>query len=66
MSERTKAGLQRTGSAGKLLGTPRVEVDVLKLRAPSASAPGSDDSVLGRPSSSDGGFSALIAPRMIL
>src|SRR5438270_13222128 len=32
ISERTKAGLQRARRAGKVLGRPRVEVDVEKLR----------------------------------
>src|SRR3954454_5791544 len=32
LSERTKAGLQRARRAGKVLGRPRVEVDILKLR----------------------------------
>src|SRR5947209_9297242 len=33
ISERTKAGLQRARRAGKVLGRPRVEVDIKKLRA---------------------------------
>ena len=33
ISERTKAGLQRARRAGKVLGRPRVEVNVEKLRA---------------------------------
>ncbi|MFL6451708.1 MAG: recombinase family protein [Bryobacteraceae bacterium] len=33
ISERTKAGLQRARRAGKVLGRPRVELDVAKLRA---------------------------------
>src|SRR3954447_17871299 len=33
ISERTKAGLQRARRAGKVLGRPRVEVDVEKLRS---------------------------------
>src|SRR5439155_26056257 len=33
ISERTKAGLQRARRAGKVLGRPRVEVDVVKLRS---------------------------------
>src|SRR3954470_12867620 len=33
ISERTKAGLQRARRAGKVLGRPRVEVDVVKLIA---------------------------------
>jgi DNA invertase Pin-like site-specific DNA recombinase len=32
ISERTKAGLQRARRAGKVLGRPRVEVDIEKLR----------------------------------
>jgi DNA invertase Pin-like site-specific DNA recombinase len=32
ISERTKAGLQRARRAGKVLGRPRVNVDVVKLR----------------------------------
>lgn len=32
ISERTKAGLQRARRAGKVLGRPRVEVDVKRLR----------------------------------
>jgi DNA invertase Pin-like site-specific DNA recombinase len=32
ISERTKAGLQRARRAGKVLGRPRVEVDIPKLR----------------------------------
>jgi DNA invertase Pin-like site-specific DNA recombinase len=33
ISERTKAGLQRARRAGKVLGRPRVEVDVKRLRS---------------------------------
>src|SRR4051812_13641040 len=33
ISERTKAGLQRARRAGKVLGRPRVDVDLAKLRA---------------------------------
>src|SRR3954453_14972775 len=33
ISERTKAGLQRARRAGKVLGRPRVEVDLVRLRA---------------------------------
>src|SRR5438874_12012273 len=32
ISERTKAGLQRARRAGKVLGRPRVELDVMQLR----------------------------------
>lgn len=33
ISERTKAGLQRARRAGKVLGRPRVDVDMQRLRA---------------------------------
>src|SRR3954469_7094863 len=33
ISDRTKAGLQRARRAGKVLGRPRVDVDVNRLRA---------------------------------
>jgi DNA invertase Pin-like site-specific DNA recombinase len=32
ISERTKAGLQRARRAGKVIGRPRVDVDVKRLR----------------------------------
>ena len=37
ISERTKAGLQRARRAGRVLGRPRVDVDVQKLRRLQAS-----------------------------